>query len=164
MGFARTLAAGALAGGLLPLAVATPASAAFVREDTDTRTVTFGFGGTARTCRLIATTRYEYPAAGVEGDALIRSSTSVADDPGCREPVYEVSLLGRYETAPDSGRFRTFFATSGVGESPRPGGVSVELTVPGPTGPLTVDHRVTVVCDGPSNPNLCSYTLQTSPK
>jgi hypothetical protein len=164
MRLARTLAVGAFAGALLPLATATPASAAFVREDTDTTTVTFAFAGTQRTCRLFGITGFEYPADGVEGEARIRSRTYVADDVGCREPVFQVSLSGRYETAPDSGRFRTFFAASGVGETPRPGGVSIDFTVPGPTGPVTVDHRVDIACDGPTDPSLCSYQLHTSPK
>ncbi len=164
MRFLRTLAVGAVAGGLAPLVAASPAAAAYVREDTQTDTVTFSFAGTERTCRLFAASRYEYPAGGVEGEALIRASTHVEDTPGCREPVFQISLSGRYETAPGSGQFRSFFASSGVGESPRPSGVVLQVAVPGPTGSVTVDHRVDIACDGPTDPFLCSYSLRTSPK
>jgi hypothetical protein len=163
MGRRSRLAAGVAAVGLTTVWAATPAAAAEL-EDEAFREVTFDFSGADRTCLIGGTSRYEYPRAGIDGEALIGAATFVEDDPACREAVFEISLLGTYETAPDSGRYRSFSATSGVGAAPRPNTVATQVEVAGPTGPVHVEHEVTFVCGGASTPMLCSFTVATNPK
>lgn len=89
--------------------------------------------GSGRTCLIGGSSSVEHPHAGLEDETSLSART----------------LLGTYETAPGSGRFRTFFATSGVGAAgPRPSGVSAQ----------------DLACDGPPSPCLRSSTVQTDPK
>src|SRR4051794_23879271 len=97
------LAAGALLAGLIPVVGVEPANASYKNTDAETSQITFHFNGQQLTCRAGGSSSYEFPRPDGSDTAHIEALSGVYDDPGCRNAIFEVSLDGRYETAPGSG-------------------------------------------------------------
>ncbi len=133
----------------LPVALAAPAAAAYQEEDVEDVTITFVRNGQNVSCLLRG--RLDYGYSEDTGRSGISALTIVHDDPGCLDAVYQASLSGTYETAPDSGEHVRFSAQGAAATGSAPGdfGALASFSVPGPTGHIDVAHEVRFRCDNP---------------
>jgi hypothetical protein len=146
--------------------MATPAGAAVEGDDAATDTISFHHGGVALTCRVGGLSSFRFQDAG--DTTVIDAVSGVYDDPGCRDALFGVTVTVRYETAPGSGSF-VLSKASGVTaledpDNPGSWGVTTHLEVPGPTGPITVTHTASFLCDENPRTATCPRTVTTSPK
>jgi hypothetical protein len=150
----------------LPLAAAQPAAAQYGEGDFQVSEVTFTRNGQSLTCSIGGQTAYWFP----EGDdetALIRALTLTDDNAGCRAALFQVSVSGRYETAPDSNQFVAFAAEGAPASGTTPAETSATAFVeaPGPTGHIETTHLARFRCDDPpAGATFCSVTASTSAK
>ena len=163
MGLKRKTVAGAILAGLIPVAGVVPAEASFKHTDTKYAQITFhDVHGNQLTCRAGGITSYEFPRPGTSDDAHIEASAGVyndpsfPDDPRCRDALYQVSLSGRYETAPGSGVYRTFRSEGApaVGSAPAAWATLIAFDVAGPTGSITVSNQALFGC---ADPPACGF-------
>jgi hypothetical protein len=156
MRFGLKLAAGAAAAGLLPLLHPGAAGAAAQGSDSGSESISFrSVGGQSLTCGVTGMSSYLF-ADQLDSTTFIDASTQASDDPGCRAALNRIVVVVDYETSPGSGEFASSSATA----SPA---ANVHLRVPGPTGPITVDHIVEFRCQD-NFTGICGASFQTSPK
>ena len=144
------LAVGGVTVAAIPVALATPAGATYTSDDFQDVTTTFVRNGQTITCKVRGRTNDGFPV-GDSDDASISSITIVSNDPGCEDAVYQASLSGTCETAPDSGELVRFSAQEKAASGSTPGdiGALATLRVPGPTGHITmISHCLGVFSSG----------------